>query len=181
MTDFFDSDGDVNVDDAVFFEGDINLAKPNVRVSGMMITDNEPSVEYRSPLFVEIDFTANHWRGVDCDSEDDTDALMANCTNENGEYVEDNFDDVVVTMFELDGVDMTDSVRTTDDQTFLVTLENVSLGDHTAKIQAMDVAGNILEDILEIDFEVSDRDPFDKRLSPGWNLVSCQASLRTAA
>ena len=173
VTDFFDSDGDVNTDDAVFFEGDINLAKPNVRVSGMMITDNEPSVEYRSPLFVEIDFTIDHMGSSDCNpAREDRDHLMANCENENSEYAEDNFDDIVVTMFELDGVDMTDSVKTTDDQTFLVTLESVALGDHTAKIQAMDVAGNVLEDVLEIDFEVSDRDPFDKRLSPGWNLVS---------
>ena len=172
VTDFFDSDGDVNTDDAVFWEGDINLANPNVRVSGNVITDNEPDIEYRSPLFVEIDFTANHWSYVDCRGEDDNDNLAANCMNENSEYAEDNFDDIVITMFELDGVDMTDSVKTTDDQTFLVTLENVALGDHTARIQAMDVAGNTLEDVLEIDFEVSDRDPFERRLNPGWNLVS---------
>ena len=172
VTDFFDSDGDVNTDDAVFWEGDINLANPNVRVSGNVITDNEPDIEYRSPLFVEIDFTANHWSAVDCRGEDDNDNELANCINENSEYAEDNFDDIVITMFELDGVDMTDSVKTTDDQTFLVTLENVALGDHTARIQAMDVAGNTLEDVLEIDFEVSDRDPFERRLNPGWNLVS---------
>ncbi len=165
VTDFFDSDGDVNTDDAVFWEADVNLPKPNVRVSGNEITDNEPDIEFRSPLFVEIDFTVNH--SDDCD-----DDPMANCMNENSEYAEDNFDDVVITMFELDGVDMTDSVRTTDGQTFLVTLENVALGDHTARIQAMDVAGNSLEDVLEIDFEVSDRDPFERRLNPGWNLVS---------
>ena len=172
VTDFFDSDGDVNVDDAVFWEGDINLANPNVRVSGNMITDNEPDIEFRSPLFVEIDFTRNHMGSADCGADKSNDHQMANCTNENSEYAEDNFDDVVITMFELDGVDMTDSVRTTDDQTFLVTLENVALGDHTAKIQATDVAGNTLEDLLEIDFEVSDRDPFERRLNPGWNLVS---------
>ena len=172
VVDFFDSDGDVNTDDAVFWEGDINLANPNVRVSGNVITDNEPDIEYRSPLFVEIDFTANHWSSVDCRGEDDNDNVLANCMNENSEYAEDNFDDIVITMFELDGVDMTDSVKTTDDQTFLVTLENVALGDHTARIQAMDVAGNTLEDVLEIDFEVSDRDPFERRLNPGWNLVS---------
>ena len=172
VTDFFDSDGDVNTDDAVFWEGDINLANPNVRVSGNVITDNEPDIEYRSPLFVEIDFTRNHWSAVDCRGEDDNDNELANCINENSEYAEDNFDDVVITMFELDGVDMTDSVKTTDDQTFLVTLENVALGDHTARIQATDVAGNTLEDVLEIDFEVSDRDPFERRLNPGWNLVS---------
>ena len=171
VTEFFDSDGDVNSDDAVFWEADINLPNPNIRVSGVAVTDNEASVEYRSPLFVEIDFTVNHWVRVDCDDVE-TDDRMANCMNENSEYSEDNFDDVVVTMFQLDGVDMTDSVKTTDSQTFLVSLESVSIGDHTVLIQGMDQAGNILEDTLEIDFEVNDRDPFEKRLSPGWNLVS---------
>ena len=171
VTEFFDSDGDVNADDAVFWEADINLPNPNIRVSGVAVTDNEASVEFRSPLFVEIDFTVNHWVSVDCDDVE-TDDRMANCMNENSEYSEDNFDEVVVTMFQLDGVDMTDSVKTTDSQTFLVSLESVSIGDHTVLIQGMDQAGNILEDTLEIDFEVNDRDPFEKRLSPGWNLVS---------
>ena len=171
VTKFFDSDGDVNADDAVFWEADINLPNPNIRVSGVAVTDNEASVEFRSPLFVEIDFTVDHWIETDCDDVD-TDDLMANCMNENSEYAEDNFDDVVVTMFQLDGVDLTDSVKTTDSQTFLVSLESVSVGDHTVLIQASDQAGNILGDTLEIDFEVNDRDPFEKRLSPGWNLVS---------
>ena len=171
VTKFFDSDGDVNVDDAVFWEADINLPKPNVRVSGVTVTDNEASVEFRSPLFVELDFTADHWSGSECEDVS-SDDRMANCMNENSEYAEDTYDDVVVTMFELDGVDMTDSVRTTDTQTFLVSLESISLGDHTVKIQAMDQAGNVLEDVLEIDFEVNDRDPFERRLNPGWNLVS---------
>ena len=97
---------------------------------------------------------------------------MANCANENSEYAEDNFDDIVVTSFVLDGVDLTDSVKTTDNQSFLVSLESISIGDHTAEVQAVDQAGNVFEDTLEIDFEVNDRDPFEKRLSPGWNLVS---------
>ena len=170
VTDFFDSDGDVNADDAVFFEGDVNMSRPNVRVSGEAATDNEPDVEYRSPLFVELDFTKPYASKIDCDNEDDD--YMLNCLAETAEYAKDNFDSVTVTLFELDGVDITDSVKTTDDETFLVILENISLGDHTVNIQAMDVAGNELDDLLEIDFEVSDRDPFEKRLSPGWNLVS---------
>ena len=169
VTDFFDADGDVNVDDAIFFEGDINLPKPEVRVSGVRVRDNEADVEFRSPLFVELDFAANH---STCGSNADDDERMANCTNENGEYAEDNFDDVVVTSFVLDGVDITDSVKTTDNQSFLVSLESISIGDHTAEVQAVDQAGNVFEDTLEIDFEVNDRDPFEKRLSPGWNLVS---------
>ena len=174
VTDFYDADGDVNVDDAVYYEGDINLPKPNVRLGGISITDNEPSVEYRSRLFLEIDFTRRYEDAVACDnmpSLSDT-YRLANCMNENSEYSEDSFDDVVITSFVLDGVDITDSVKTTDDQTFLVTLENIGLGDHEVEIQAVDQAGNDLEDTLEIDFEVSDRDPFEKRLSPGWNLIS---------
>ena len=169
VSDFFDADGDVNVDDAIFFEGDINLPKPNVRVSGVSVEDNEADVEFRSPLFVELDFAANH--SDNCRNVDD-DERMANCANENSEYAEDNFDDVVVTSFMLDGVDITDSVKTTDNQSFLVSLESISIGDHTATVQAVDQAGNVFEDTLEIDFEVNDRDPFEKRLSPGWNLVS---------
>ena len=169
VTDFFDADGDVNADDAIFFEGDINLPKPEVRVSGVGVQDNEADVEFRSPLFVELDFAADH---AVCGRNADTDERMANCTNENGEYAEDNFDDIVVTSFVLDGVDLTDSVKTTDNQSFLVSLESISIGDHTATVQAVDQAGNVFEDTLEIDFEVNDRDPFEKRLSPGWNLVS---------
>ena len=169
VTDFFDADGDVNVDDAIFFEGDINLPKPNVRVSGVSVQDNEADVEFRSPLFVELDFAANH---AVCGRNADSDERLANCMNENSEYAEDNFDDVVITSFVLDGVDITDSVKTTDNQSFLVSLESISIGDHTAEVQAVDQAGNVFEDTLEIDFEVNDRDPFEKRLSPGWNLVS---------
>ena len=169
VTDFFDADGDVNVDDAIFFEGDINLPKPNVRVSGVSVQDNEADVEFRSPLFVELDFAANH---AVCGRNADSDERLANCMNENSEYAEDNFDDVVITSFVLDGVDLTDSVKTTDNQSFLVSLESISIGDHTAEVQAVDQAGNVFEDTLEIDFEVNDRDPFEKRLSPGWNLVS---------
>ena len=55
----------------------------------------------------------------DCRNPDDDDYAL-NCMSENKEYAKDNFDSIVVTLFELDGVDMTDSVKTTDDETFLV-------------------------------------------------------------
>ena len=129
MTDFFDADGDVNADDAIFYEGDINLPKPEVRVSGVSVEDNEADVEFRSPLFVELDFAEEH--SENCTNVD-PDEEMANCMNENSEYAEDNFDDVLVTSFVLDGVDITDSVKTTDNQSFLVSLESISIGDHTA-------------------------------------------------
>ena len=57
VTDFFERDGDVNSDDAHYFQGDVNLSNPGVRVSGVQVEDTEPTVEFKSPLFVELDFT----------------------------------------------------------------------------------------------------------------------------
>ena len=151
VTDFFKGNGDVDSDDAIYFEGDIVLNDPTVRVSGTdVIDDSEPTVELKTPLFIEFDFS----------------------TTEGAEYAEDSFDFVQITKFTLDGVDMTDSVRTTDDETFLVALSGITAAEHEIKVQAVDRAGNELDDELDIDFEVEERDPFDKRLDPGWNLVS---------
>ena len=150
VTDFFKGNGDVDTDDAIFFEGDIILTDPAVRVSGVPVDNDEPTVELKTPLFIEFDFSAT----------------------EGGEYAEDSFDFVQITKFTLDGVDMTDSVKTTDDETFLVALTGLTATEHEIKVQAVDRAGNELDDELEIDFEVDERDPFDKRLDPGWNLVS---------
>ena len=66
---------------------------------------------------------------------------------------------------------MTDDVKTTDNETFLVALDDVSIGDHELKIQARDVAGNELKDVLEIEFEVgragSVHAPPEPGLEPG--------------
>lgn len=171
--DFFEKDGDVNSDDAVFFEGDVQLPKPQVVVSGEDAGDTEPTVEFKRPLFIEVDFTEPF--SADC-SEGDKLSNKLECTAETAEYAEDGFDAVTITRFELDGVDMTDDVKTTDNETFLVALDDVGIGDHELKIQATDLAGNELKDVLEIEFEVEERDPFTRRLNPGWNLVSLPGS-----
>lgn len=173
VTKFFEKDGDVNADDAVFFEGDVQLPKPQVVVSGEDAGDTEPTVEFKRPLFIEVDFTEPF--SADC-SDADKLSNELECTAESAEYAEDGFDAVTITRFELDGVDMTDDVKTTDDETFLIALDDVGIGDHELKIQATDVAGNELKDVLEIEFEVEERDPFTRRLNPGWNLVSLPGS-----
>ena len=170
VTDFFERDGDVNADDAHFFQGDINLSNPGVRVSGVQIEDTEPTIEFKTPLFVELDFTRAYI--ADCADDVDDDERNANCYAESDEYAKDSFDSVTVTSFTLDGTDITDSVKTTDDETFLVSLEGIEIGDHEIEIQAMDQAGNKLDKTLSVEFEVEERDPFDTRLNPGWNLVS---------
>ena len=182
-TNFFEKDGDVNADDAIFFEGDIQLPKPQVIVSGKHAGDSEPTVEFKRPLFVEVDFTENFNTNEegrnDCSAADKISSnsdTRLECVSEGAEYAEDGFDAVTITRFELDGVDMTEDVKTTDDETFLVALDDVGIGDHKLKIQAIDVAGNELKDVLEIEFAVEERDPFTRRLNPGWNLVSLPGS-----
>ena len=59
-TDFFERDGDVNSGDAHYFQGDINLPYPGVWVSGKRIEETEPGVEFKTPLFVELDFTSKY-------------------------------------------------------------------------------------------------------------------------
>ena len=170
VTDFFERDGDVNSGDAHYFQGDVNLSNPGVRVSGMQVEDTEPTVEFKSPLFVELDFTRPYIS--DCESDMDNDERDANCYAESDEYAKDSFDSVTVTSFTLNGTDITDMVKTTDDETFLVSLEGIEIGDHEIEIKAMDQAGNELDKALSVEFEVEERDAFSKRLSPGWNLVS---------
>ena len=173
-TKFFERDGDVNADDAHFFQGDINLSNPGVRVSGVLIEDTEPTVEFKTPLFIELDFTRPY---IDaCESDMDNDERDANCYAESDEYAKDSFDKVTVTSFTLNGTDITDSVSTaeggTKNELFLVTIDSIAIGDHEIEIQAMDEAGNTLDKALSVEFEVEERDAYDTRLSPGWNLVS---------
>ena len=171
VTDFFERDGDVNTDDAHFFQGDRNLANPAVWVSGTRIEDTEPAVEFKTPLFVELNFTEPYLS--DCEGETPgSDDHKAKCFAESNEYAKDSFDSVTVTSFTLNGTDITDSVKTTDDETFLVSIDGIEIGDHEIEIQAMDQAGNDLAKTLSIEFEVEERDDFSQRLNPGWNLVS---------
>jgi hypothetical protein len=53
-----------------------------------------------------------------------------------------------------------------------VPIDNISIGDHTIVINARDQAGNELEEELELDFEVEERDDFELEVNPGWNLIS---------
>ena len=171
VTDFFERDGDVNTGDAHFFQGDRNLANPAVWVSGERIEDTEPAVEFKTPLFVELNFTEAYLS--DCQGEEPgSDDHKAKCFAESDEYAKDSFDSVTITSFTLNGTDITEMVKTTDDETFLVSIDGIAIGDHEIEIQAVDQAGNDLAKTLSVEFEVEERDDFSQRLNPGWNLVS---------
>jgi hypothetical protein len=164
---FFKSNGDVNTDDAIFFQGDIALPPPLVRIAGIADSDDFDEVEFRTPFFIELNFTL---------PEDDADVNPAGVAfaalDEDGEYLKDSFDDVQITLFELDGVDLTDQVSTTDNQRFLIAIDNIAFGEHTIVVEARDEAGNEFDDDVEVDFEVEERSPFELEVRPGWNLFS---------
>ncbi len=175
VTNFFERDGDVNADDAHFFEADLNLPKPRVVISGVDAGETDPAVEVKSPLFIEIDFSSPFL--PDCAPGKKRGDNTDDCTAETSEYAEDNFDKVTITLLELDGIELdpVERAKSTDGgETFLVSLTDaeISIGEHELKIEAVDMAGNELDDTLEIDFEVEERDAFTRRLNPGWNLVS---------
>lgn len=155
--DFFRNNGDVNTTDARFFEGDTVLPPPTVLIDGQEVEVDEDTFEFRNPFFIEINFERT------ADGED---------VNEDEEYHEDSFSNVVITMFELDGVDLTDLVSTTNNQRFLVAVENIAIGEHEIVIQAVDQAGNAIDDDVEVEFEVEERETFDLQVNPGWNLFS---------
>jgi hypothetical protein len=132
------------------------MSDPLVEVAGQDAAD-DPAVEFRDPLFVTIDFKKR---------------AVGETDNEEEEYAEDSFEEVTVTKFELDGVDLTDEVTTTDDQVFTIPIAGIDIGDHEIVIQAEDEAGNELDDDLELDFEVEARDAFELEVNPGWNFKS---------
>ena len=72
---------------------------------------------------------------------------------------------------DVDEVDITDALVTTDNVIFLYKASDLAKGDHVVSVSATDDAGNELED-EELTLTVVEREPFDLELKPGWNLVS---------
>ena len=146
------NEGPIDLDEdteAILFEFDDEVGEPTVSPKE---TDN-------SDPFIAIDFS-----------------------NEGTEYADDldvDFDshgDVTITEAtlkspDMDAMDITDMLVTTDNQVFLFKASDLAKGDHVVTVSAMDTAGNELED-EELTVEVVEREPFSLKLKPGWNLVS---------
>ena len=132
-------------EDAIYFEGDTkDLAAPDT------VPAADGSSDVRSPFFVSLDFSA-----------------------EGSEFDEDDHAKVDLLSATLDGVDVLASASTADEQKWLIAILDIALGDHTLVINASDQAGNELADgEFTLDFEVTERDPIEVGLNPGWNLIS---------
>ena len=150
VADVFDDEGDVD-SDAIVFEGDITLPDPLVTPA-----DGDED-EFQDPFFITIDFG---------------EPAVAGDASEDDEYEEDGYDQVTLTLLELDDVDVLSSASSADGTRWLIAIRDVTIGEHTLTFNAEDEAGNELEDDIDVDFEVAERDDFEIELQPGWNLVS---------
>ena len=139
--------------DAILFEFDNDVGEPTVSPEE---TDN-------SAPFIAIDFAAEGNEYYDDDAKLDKVDV-------------DSYGDVMITSASIDSPDMdemdiTDMLVTTDNVVFLYKASDLAKGDHVITVTATDTAGNELED-HELTVEVSEREPFELELKPGWNLVS---------
>ncbi len=149
------NEGPIDLDDdtdAILFEFDEAVGKPTV------MPDDEEGTDSSDP-FITIDFSAEGTEyadneGVDLDSHGTVTITSASLKSP-----------------DMDAMDITDSLVTTDDMVFLYKASDLSKGDHVITVSAMDTAGNELED-EELTVLVEERAPFKLELKPGWNLVS---------
>ncbi|MCH8848657.1 MAG: hypothetical protein IIC32_06760, partial [Chloroflexi bacterium] len=85
----------------------------------------------------------------------------------------DTHDTVTLTSVELDGVDVSGQVGRRDDDSFVIALRNLAVGEYTLTCTAVDEVGNDIDaDNCKFDFEVVERGDYEVPLNPGWNLVS---------
>ncbi len=142
---------DLDLDDtkAILFEFDDGVGAP-------VVTPEETD---SSGPFISIDFSAEGTEYEDNDGDD-----------------LDSHGDVTITSAtlespDMDAMDITDALVTTDNKVFLYKASDLAKGDHVVTVSAMDSAGNELED-EELTVEVVERELFSLKLKPGWNLVS---------
>lgn len=146
------NEGPIDLDDdtdAILFEFDDEVGEPTVSPEE---TDN-------SDPFIAIDFSAEgteYSDNADVDLDSHGDVTITSATLESPD---------------MDAMDITDMLVTTDNQVFLFKASDLAKGDHVVTVSAMDSAGNELED-EELTVEVVEREPFSLKLKPGWNLVS---------
>ena len=109
--------------------------------------------------------------------------LRLDFSSEGSEYTVDSSSDegidvdthgmVTLVSVTLGGEDITDQMSSDSGGTvFLYRVQNLAIAEHDVEVVAEDEAGNRNETAVELTFEVTETDPFELELNPGWNLVS---------
>jgi hypothetical protein len=89
---------------------------------------------------------------------------------EGNEYYADSWDAVTVTAATLNDEDVLASLGTTDSKTYILTLSEAPIGEHTFSITGEDASGN--EVTITRDFEITEPEKVEIQLKPGWNFMS---------
>ena len=136
---------------AILFEFDNDVGEP------MVLPDDEDGSDNSDP-FITIDFAAEGKEylddeDVDLDSHGTVTIVSASLDSP-----------------DMDAMDITESLVTTDNVIFLYKASDLVKGDHEVTVKATDAAGN--EEEFEKTVKIVEREPFNLKLKPGWNLVS---------
>ena len=140
---------------AILFERDTNISAPDVDPDADGVQD-EFSIDDPN-AFIRIDFSGE---GSEYDA------------SENGDDL-DTHGMVTIVSAMLGDEDITESLQANDgSNVFLYRASGLDLGDHDLEVVAMDEAGNKNSSAFEATITITERDPYDLDLNPGWNLVS---------
>ena len=126
--------------------------------------------ESKNP-FVVINFAEKAEYEIDVD--DDDDGNLDGPEDKLDDTEIDTHDTVTLTSLTLDGVDVLGQISKVDDDSFVVALSGLGLGEYKLLCTAVDEVGNkVDDDDCKFEFEVKKRGKYQLPLNPGWNLVS---------
>ncbi|MCH7608514.1 MAG: hypothetical protein IIC94_08135, partial [Chloroflexi bacterium] len=166
LVDLSDADGD-----NALIEFDSLFADPDFEVRPETDAD---TTESSSP-FIVLDFDEGKEYSIDIDA-DSSDAGVTGLDGPADKIDDieiDTHDTVTLTSVELDGVDVSGQVGRRDDDSFVIALRDLAVGEYTLTCTAVDEVGNDIDaDDCKFDFEVVERGDYEVPLDPGWNLVS---------
>ncbi len=113
--------------------------------------------------------------GADPVAFDDSFDIELSWPDEANEYVGDSVSTVTLVKAELDGIDVMEFADRQNAYTYVVSIEGISLGQHTLSYRAEDAVGNTSSSDRTLEFSVKERPTWDLNLRKGNNLISIPA------
>lgn len=147
---------------SITFEVDTAVAAPTFTHLGSSIANAK--IQYAEPFFLTIDWsTEGAEYGMDANGGHVTSSIITD-TDTHGK--------ITLTQVLFDGVDVTASVSSTNNISFLYAINDITLGEHTIKAKGSDESGNAQTTFTSATFTIKVKELFKLNLKPGWNLVS---------
>ena len=175
-------------------EIDNELTKATVRIRPAADPDEPGANETESANpYIELDFAEPDEYGIkvtddkgttgddDPDPTDDETGTATKVDIGDGDTLRvDSHRAVTLTALAINGEDRLAGAVRVDAWTYVLAVTGLEIGEYTITYAAMDDVGNeVDEDDAEEDFEVLERQPYEIKLNPGWNLISVPATRST--